>query len=262
MSQRSRGFTLVELMISMLLGLVVIGGAMGVIQANRQSYRTNEGLSQVQESARTAFELLARDVRQAGVTGCNNNGRVANVVISDGPTPWWQAWFGIRGFDGTQADGAVGFGTDVANRSNRVRDTDSMHLQGIEGTGLSVDRHQPTSAIFHINVATTSIAENDILMVCDFDHAAIFKVTNYNSSNVTVVHNTGHGESPRNCSHGLGYPTECANPGNRYEFGRNSQIARLAAVDWYIGDNGRAVKQPLHGEDPVDLARLAGNLTP
>ena len=28
------------------------------------------------------------------------------------------------------------------------------------------------------------------------------------------------------------------------------------------GDNGRAVKQPLHGEDPFDLARLAGNLTP
>jgi type IV pilus assembly protein PilW len=77
---RSRGFTLLELMISMVLGLVVIGGALGVVLSNRQSYRTNEGLSQVQERARTAFELLARDVRQAGVTGCNNNGRVANVL--------------------------------------------------------------------------------------------------------------------------------------------------------------------------------------
>lgn len=239
-ADRERGFTLVELMISMLLGLVVIGGAMGVILANRQSYRTNEGLSQVQESARTAFELLSRDVRQAGVTGCNNNGRVANVVQSVGPTPWWQTWFGIRGFDGTQPDGAIGFGTDATTRSNRVRDTDSMHVQGIEGTGLSVVDHQPTSAIFRINTPTTAIAEDDILMVCDFDHAAIFKVTNYNSANVTVVHDSRQSESPYNCSKGLGYPTECTTNGNSHEFGPNSQIARMSAVAWYIGDNGRA----------------------
>jgi prepilin-type N-terminal cleavage/methylation domain-containing protein len=56
MRYAARGFSLVELMISMLLGLVIIGAATGVILANRQSYRTNEGLSQIQESARTAFE--------------------------------------------------------------------------------------------------------------------------------------------------------------------------------------------------------------
>lgn len=242
-ADRTRGFTLVELMISMLLGLVVIGGALGVILANRQSYRTNEGLSQVQESARTAFELLARDVRQAGVTGCNNNNRVANVVVSNDGTPWWQTWFGIRGFDGNQADGAVEFGTDATNGRNRIRDTDSMHLQGIEGTGLSVVDHQPSAANFKINTTTTSIATGDIVMVCDFDHAAIFKITSYNSANVTVVHDAGHqNESPRNCAKGLGYPADCVNVpnGNPYAFGPNSQIARLTAVDWYIGDNGRA----------------------
>src|SRR5690554_4826207 len=73
-----KGLTLVELMVAMVLGLVVIGGAISLTLANRQSYRTNEGLSQVQESARTAFELLARDLRQAGVSGCDNEGQVAN----------------------------------------------------------------------------------------------------------------------------------------------------------------------------------------
>ena len=59
--RRPGGFTLVELMIAMVLGLVIIGGATSLIVANRQSYRTNEGLSQVQESARTAVELLSRE---------------------------------------------------------------------------------------------------------------------------------------------------------------------------------------------------------
>lgn len=237
----SRGFTLVELMISMVLGLVIIGGALGVILANRQSYRTNEGLSQVQESARTAFELLARDVRQAGVTGCDSNGRVANVVVAQAGTtvPWWQTWFGLRGFDGAQNDTAVGFGS--ATPDNRISGTDSLQLQGIEGTGLSVVSHQPTSAQFQINTTTTAIATDDIVMVCDFDHAAIFKITNYNSSNTTVVHNASSGNSwPQNCSKGLGYPTDCGSQaGNAYAYGPNSQIARLTAVDWYIGNNQR-----------------------
>lgn len=247
---RARGFTLIELMISMLLGLVVIGGAMGVILANRQSYRTNEGLSQVQESARTAFELLARDVRQAGVTGCNNDGRVANVLNDEGE--WWQTWFGLQGYDGEQADGAVDFGT--ATPDNRVPGTDSILLQGIEGIGLSVERHQPNSAMFHVSAPTQEIDDGDILMVCDFDHAAIFQVTNYNSANVTMVHNTGE-SSPGNCSHGLGYPTDCGSPGgNSYEYGANSQIARMSSVDWYIGDNGR----PAEGGRSLYRLRLGG----
>lgn len=238
----------------MVLGLVVIGGALSVILANRQSYRTNEGLSQVQESARTAFELLARDVRQAGVTGCNNNGRVANVVTVTSGTPLWQPWFGIRGFDGAQPDGAVGFGTAVP--SNRVNGTDSMQVQGIEGTGLSVVDHTPTPATIKINTATTTIARDDLLMVCDFDHAAIFKVSHYNSANVTVVHSTEDSGAITNCSQGLGYPTVCPSTvGNSYTFGRNSEIARMMAVEWYIGDNGR----PLEGGRSLYRLRMNAN---
>ncbi|HEY5755225.1 MAG TPA: prepilin-type N-terminal cleavage/methylation domain-containing protein [Steroidobacter sp.] len=236
----ARGFTLVELMISMMLGLVVIGGALGVILSNRQSYRTNEGLSQVQESARTAFELLARDVRQAGVTGCDSNGRVANVVQTDPslPVSWWGSWFGIQGYAGTQTDPAVGFGT--SGSSNRINGTDSLQLQGLEGTGISIARHRPVDAQFDLYASTTAIATGDILMVCDFDHAAIFKVSQYTSSGTVVQHVAGGGY-PRNCTTGLGYPTDCTTP-NPYTFPANSQLARVASVDWYVGDNQRAAQ--------------------
>lgn len=235
----ARGFTLVELMISMVLGLVVIGGALGVILANRQSYRTNEGLSQVQESARTAFELLARDVRQAGVTGCDSNGRIANVVVSAAGTaaPWWQNWFGIQGFDGDQVDTAVGTGGSAPN--NRIENTDSLQLQGLDGTGLSIDNHAADT--FTINAPTTAIAAGDILMVCDFDHAAIFKVSEFTSTatTTTIRHQANVGEFPRNCSAGLGYPSDCTTA-NSYTYGPNAQLARLSSVDWYVGNNERA----------------------
>lgn len=238
-ARSSHGVTLIELMVSMVLGLIVVGGALSVVLANRQSYRTNEGLSQVQESARTAFELLARDIREAGATGCDNTGRVANV-LSPAANLWWQSWEGVKGYDDEQADPAVLFGTAA---TERVRGTDSIQLRGIEGTGVAITEHEPTSAQFKLNAATTTIGNDDVLMACDFDHATIFQVTNYNGE-VTVVHNTGAnaGVLPGNCSKGLGYPADCdptnAN-GNVYEFKRNSQLARFAATGWYIGFNGR-----------------------
>lgn len=236
-SGRTRGITLIELMIAMLLGLVITGGAMSLMLANRQSYRTNEALSQVEESARTAFELLARDIRQAGVTGCDNSGRIANVLKAS-PSNWWEEWFGMKGYESTQTDPAVSIGTGTAER---VAGTDSIQVQGLQGTGLTVETHDPVSANFKINAATTDFTDFDILVVCDIDHAAIFQVTNYSSSNVTVVHNTGNTTpGPDNCSKGLGYPTDCSTTaGNVYAFEPNSQVARFAAADWYVGNNGR-----------------------
>lgn len=255
---RNSGLTLVELMVSMVLGLVVAGGAVSLMLANRQSYRTNEALSQVQESARTAFELLARDIRQAGINGCDNTGRIANVLKPGSPSFWWQDWFGMRGYDDAQTDPAVAFDTA---QNTRVAGTDSIQVQGIQGTGLSVESHDEMSANFKINATTTDFTVNDILIVCDFDHAAIFQVSNYNNSNVTVVHNTGAGP-PGNCSKGLDFPSAACPPpnanGNPYTFGRNSQIARFAAADWYIGNNGR----PEEGGRSLYRRSLGSGATP
>lgn len=238
-SQRrySNGFTLVELMVAMLLGLIVIGGATSIMLANKQSYRANEALSQVQETARTAFELLARDLRQAGATGCDNSGRVGSVLGAG--TQWWSNWGGITGYDGSTVNPAVAIGTAVAER---VGGTDSFEIRGTEGMALSVETHDPSAASIKLNAVTPPIQVNDILVVCDFDHATIFQVSQYTSANATLLHASGATQVPGNCTKGLGFPPAACdvNPGNTYTFPPNSQVARLSAVNWYIGNNGRA----------------------
>ncbi|HET7222033.1 MAG TPA: prepilin-type N-terminal cleavage/methylation domain-containing protein, partial [Rhodanobacteraceae bacterium] len=80
-THRNRGFTLIELMIAMLLGLIVIAGVTSVFLAGQKSYRTNGALAEVEDGSRIAFELLARDIRQAGETGCDtSSGRITNVL--------------------------------------------------------------------------------------------------------------------------------------------------------------------------------------
>lgn len=235
MRSKMQGLTLVELMVAMVLGLVVIGGAISLTLANRRSYQTNEGLSQVQESARTAFELMARDLRQAGVTGCDNVGRVANVLDTSSGAEWWMDWFGVMGYADDDDSSAALFGT--AARGDRVSGTQALQLQGVDGIPWALEAHDAGAGTMDINAAATDIAAGDVMIVCDFDHAAIFKVSAYNATDVRLTHEMA---ADVNCSRGLGFPTDCSSAsGNSYPFPRNSQVGRFFASDWYIGQNLR-----------------------
>ena len=136
------GFTLIELMIAMVLGLVVIAGVVSVFLASQQSYRTNQALGDVQDGSRIAFEMMARDIRDAGLTGCGNGGRVGNVLNAapggTGTPAWWADWGNaVHGYgSGTAtADPALTVGTAA---TNQVSGTDSLQLLGAADTGLSV----------------------------------------------------------------------------------------------------------------------------
>lgn len=248
-ARRSVGFTLIELMVAMLLGLIVIAGVASVFLANLQSYHSNTALSEVQTNARIAYALMARDIRQAGLTGCDStNKRIANVLKSgpygSGTHYWWSQWANaVRGYDDATTDPAL---SSFAGDGAPMSQTDSVQLIGAVGTGLAVVQHNPTSANFKLNIASDDIAAGDVIMVCDPDHASIVQVTNYNSATKTLVHQTGNTVQPGNCSKGLGFPTNCSSVnGNAYTFGKNSRISRLAAVDWYVGSsqaaNGRSL---------------------
>jgi type IV pilus assembly protein PilW len=215
----SGGFTMIELMLAMLLGLVVVGGVIGVFLATQQTYRTNDALSEVQENSRLAFEILTHDIRNAQLTGCNNDGRVANVLSNSGAA-WWANWNNaLRGYTG---------GDPALAGSGQVANTDSIQLLGAADTGMSVQTHTPGQ--FTINGNVGNLQNGDIVIVCDPDHAVLLKVTNA-APPITY-------DAKNNCTTGLGFPTNCdGGTGNAYTFHINAQIAPLSAVDWYVGNN-------------------------
>lgn len=67
-----KGLSLVELMISLALGLLIVLAVTYVFAGSRTNYRHQEAFSAVQESGRIALEVLTRDVRMAGYPGCGN----------------------------------------------------------------------------------------------------------------------------------------------------------------------------------------------
>ncbi len=66
-----RGFTLIELMIAMLIGVFLMAGVIQIFLSAKQAYRLQENLSRLQENGRFAMDFITKDVRMAGFMGCS-----------------------------------------------------------------------------------------------------------------------------------------------------------------------------------------------
>ena len=68
MNQRTsqRGFTLIELMVAVLIGLFLIGGLLTLVQAMRRTFTMQNGLSQLQDNERMTTSLLTDVIQSTG----------------------------------------------------------------------------------------------------------------------------------------------------------------------------------------------------
>ena len=60
------GFTLIELMIAMLIGVFLMTGVIQIFISAKQAYRLQENLSRLQENGRFAMDMITKDIRMAG----------------------------------------------------------------------------------------------------------------------------------------------------------------------------------------------------
>lgn len=82
-----RGFSLVELMVAMTLGLLLMSGMFAVFAGNQRSAALNTELANMQESMRFALNAISDDVRMAGYQGCMDlNGGTVDIIADDSPS--------------------------------------------------------------------------------------------------------------------------------------------------------------------------------
>jgi type IV pilus assembly protein PilW len=67
--RRETGFTLIEMMISITIGLGILGGLVGVLATNSSSTRSNERTSELMTNGRYAINTMKHELRQAGFRG-------------------------------------------------------------------------------------------------------------------------------------------------------------------------------------------------
>jgi type IV pilus assembly protein PilW len=79
LSRAARGFTLIELMVAMVLGLLVAAGIVTVFASTSSSNKAQNQLAQLQEAGRFAVTRMGTDLRMANGQYCTNTGGVAKV---------------------------------------------------------------------------------------------------------------------------------------------------------------------------------------
>lgn len=77
---RERGMTLIELMVSLTLGLFLTWGAYAVYFTSKGNYRAAEVMTRLQENARFALETVEPDLRLAGFWGRHSEPGLVDVA--------------------------------------------------------------------------------------------------------------------------------------------------------------------------------------
>ena len=230
-ARSARGLTLIELMIALTMGTIIVAAIGSVFLASRQSFRTQEVVSRMQENARYAFELMDRDIRMVGFSGyvactaseCND---VTNTVS---PAKWWNQkllTLPLMGYENAlPADMTAG---------DRLRGDSFSAIRADKATEFNVSSHTPPTITTSIN---HSFSAGDTLVISGTTNTAVFQASAVTANTIT------HGEagiSPSNCTSELGaipLPVNCSNAGSAVTFAANSSVFLLSGNTYYIRNN-------------------------
>lgn len=174
------GLSIIEITVALALSLIITLGLVQIFTANSQTFRVSEASSRVQESGRFATGIVARAVRNADYFGCLRDLTKLNTILNN--TAGFDVALLLRGLD---AENNINDGTAVAG-------TDRLLLGGVNGNSDINVTFQPSQPAANLQVNDNSAFNiNDILIVTNCKGGDIFQVTNVNSSNDVVVHNSG-----------------------------------------------------------------------
>ncbi len=177
----SRGFSLVELMVAITIGLMILAAVSAVFVSSKRSYSTQDRLSRLQENARFAIQFLTRDIRMAGYSGCAKDIVNTNNTLNNSTSFLYNATVPLEGIDNTASTWSPS--TLASTLASMKANTDAIAIRSADPSlivPVSSTMQSETDAVGVTSVA--QINTNDIVMVADCSNADVMQVTGNGSS--------------------------------------------------------------------------------
>ncbi len=275
--QKSKaGFSLVEIMIAMVLGLLVMQGIIILFTQTERIFSHQSAMASLQESGRIALEIIGSDVRKVGnlpcgatssplvfanrlsghIVGAPSQADAPAAAAANKPYPMDRAVFleGSQCPDATcspQPASGLSVPSSGLSDGKRVPGTDVLTVRYLDGTGWSVDRSTSTPACLaeapleHFSI--TKIPGDTLPSAFTPGHVGL--LASCMDSRVIALNVSGRAVQPQ--TQGLGAPTCVREDGNLRLFDLDSE---LQTVSYYLqlksSDQGRKV--------PVLMRRVNG----
>lgn len=134
----AKGFSLVELMIAMLLGLIVVGGASAIYLVSKRSLTETEQIAALSENGRFALQLISDSVRHIGFYGGANPADIRRDASLDAVADF-DCTGGAQAYDTEKSLFAVHTtsATVLGCIKDAVVDTDVLVIKGVAPSPLS-----------------------------------------------------------------------------------------------------------------------------
>jgi type IV pilus assembly protein PilW len=247
--RKQQGLSLIELMISITIGLVLMTGVVQMFLSSRTVFTTQQAISRVQESGRMAMEFMGRDIRMAGFMGCMSRNIAMTNTLNNSSDFLYNFDVGIEG--ATAPNGAGDPALPAGYPAAALPGTDVLVMRSASGSGMGVAQNNNSSQLFGVfdtedpagSCSTgdgyNGVCIGDILVVSDCQKARVFQVTNLtptaDNARLNVVHSTG--SNPGNAITSWGGASKP--PEER--FGTDSEIIKISTMSYYIaeGSSGR-----------------------
>lgn len=226
----SRGFSLVELMIAMVLGVVIVGGSLTIFTGVVRSASVNQAISNLQSNARFALDMIGRDVRSAGFIGCLAERDVAlNVTIEDPPTSNLTQ-SAVTGYVVGATSWSPGLPTAYTAPTGvgaPVSGTHALSVQYAQFPGLLLDTSMGTntgSVVFKRN-DNIALRANQLMVLSDCSSADLFSISSVAKGDTTTTVSTSSTLAKR-YTVPVDYPD-------------NTRGMPFVSTIYYIGNTGR-----------------------
>jgi len=258
--KRSKGLSLIELLISMVLGLTLATGVVQIYVGSNTTERDRAARQRIQENGRFATHFLSQEIRMGGYLGCFGSleGPTVNNTL-DSPPATFQPQFGIQGWE------AAGTGPGVINNSvadvplissdtnewtngavghvipdvQAVPNSDILRIWGADGRGgivTSITKGVTPTIQAESNIG---IAVDDFLLISDCEQADFVQACAVASDSLPATTST------------IALSTAC-NPGNVASSSISSvtdatypaEVARLKGTLFYVGKRADMATNP------------------
>jgi len=247
-SYRESGLSLVELMISMALGLLLTLGVTQIYLSGNETYRQTQGAAHAQESSRFVSAVLMPDLRSAGSFGClAEMGRALDQVVDNRlngamTIPLTQAVQGWE-FSGTApgdnvtlegalatptagnwASGTAGATLPANLAGSVVTNSDVIIVNALTPIAAPINAANPQTGNNVINLTSASGVDADRIILAtrgDCSEGELFQKSD-NTAATTITVSTG------------------ANPGNtsndfNLTYDAQTRIYEFSSMAYYIG---------------------------
>lgn len=222
---KQNGLSLIELMISITLGLMLMLGVLNVFLGSKGAFVSQQAISRIQESGRFAIDYMNKEIRMAGFLGCASNVEDSKIITTLGsPTTFrWNYKTIVKGY--TNAD------EDDLGLDDLVEDTDVLEVVSASGSQalVTVDTTADTLTTTASVCASGGLCAGDILVASNCQTAQIFQATSVSgATDLTINHASG------------------ATPGNTITswtgiFGEGAEVIKMRKLLFYIKNNAANV---------------------